>query len=277
MTQPRNSDPYADARAFYGSELRRLREDAGFSQDQLGQRAFCSGTYIGQFETAVRRPQLEISKLLDEALGSGEHLQRLCRLSRASKGVASYFADAADLQLRAKTISEYSPVLMPGLLQTEEYARAVVRAAQPFAAEDKVEEFVRARVDRQQLLDDTSHPLMWIVLQESTLWSHISGSAGMQRQLMHVIEMAQRPRIIVQVLPFTAMAEAFMDGMVMLMDFSDAPPVVYTEGARSGQLIEDTALVESNWKSYDLVRAAALSPASSLSLLESTAEGYGAR
>lgn len=122
MTEPRNTDPYTDPRAFYGSELRRLREAARLSQEQVGERVFCSATYIGQFENATRRPQLEMSKQLDEVLGSGEHLQRLCRLARTSK-VADYFADAAELERLAKTICEYAPVLVPGLLQTETYAR----------------------------------------------------------------------------------------------------------------------------------------------------------
>ncbi|WP_455352221.1 Scr1 family TA system antitoxin-like transcriptional regulator [Streptomyces sp. SYSU K217416] len=159
MTQPRNTDPYTDPRAFYGSELRRLREAGGLSQDQLGERVFCSGTYIGQLESATRRPQLDLSRLFDEVPGTGEHLQRLCRLARKSK-VADYFADAAELEQQAKTISEYAPVLVPGLLQTEAYARAITRTATPFAPQESVEERVRARLDRQRILDDPAHPVL---------------------------------------------------------------------------------------------------------------------
>ena len=118
MTQPKALDPYTSPRTFYGAELRRLREQSGLTQDQLGERVFCSGTYIGQFESAVRRPQGDVSKLFDEVMGSDKHLQRLCRLARQSKH-PDYFADAAELEKLATTISEYAPMLVPGLLQTE--------------------------------------------------------------------------------------------------------------------------------------------------------------
>ncbi|MCP3819208.1 helix-turn-helix transcriptional regulator [Streptomyces sp. A3M-1-3] len=273
MIQPRNTDPYTDPRTFYGSELRRLREAGGLSQDQLGERVFCSGTYIGQLEAATRRPQLDLSRLFDEVLGTGEHLQRLCRLARKSK-VADYFADAAELEQQAKTISEYAPVLVPGLLQTEAYARAITRTATPFAPHESVEERVRARLDRQRILDDPTHPVLWEILHEAALRVPMGGRESMCEQLLHIAEVAQRPRVVVQVLTFTAMAEAFMDSMASIMCFDDAPTVVYTEGAGSGQLIEDPALVEHSLRSYDLARAVALSPSASLALLQSLAKDY---
>ncbi|MEL5953301.1 helix-turn-helix transcriptional regulator [Streptomyces sp. CLV115] len=85
MPQPKDLDPYADARSFCGSEPRRLREAAKMSRTGLGDRVFCSGTYIGLFEMAERSPQQDMSRAFDELLGSGKHLQRLCRLARKSK------------------------------------------------------------------------------------------------------------------------------------------------------------------------------------------------
>ncbi|GHC53817.1 helix-turn-helix domain-containing protein [Streptomyces cinnamoneus] len=274
MTQSRNTDPYSDPRAFYGSELCRLRSEAGLTQAQLGERVFCSGSYIGQFETMLRLPQLELSQLMDDVLGSGQHLQRLCRLARKAKGFADYAVDALDLEPRAKAISEYSPVLVPGLLQTEGYAHAITSTAQPFAASGTVEHYVQARMERQRLLDDPSHPMLTSVLQESVLRSHIGGSTVMRQQIQHLIEMAQRTRVVIQVLPFTAMSEAFMDSMVSLMNFCDSPPVVYTEGGQTGRLIEEPGLVEHNGRLYDLVRTAALSRAASLEFFESMAKEY---
>lgn len=168
MTQPKDIDPYVSPRAFYGSELRRLREQARFSQDQLGDRVFCSGTYVGQFESAVRRPQPEVSRLFDEVLGSGEHLQRLCELARQSRH-PDYFADAAELEKLATTISEYAPMLVPGLLQTEGYARALTRATLPLSPQEAVEEHVQARLARQRILEDPTTPQLWAVLHEAVL------------------------------------------------------------------------------------------------------------
>jgi transcriptional regulator with XRE-family HTH domain len=274
MTQPKDLDPYTSPRAFYGAELRRLREQAGLSQEQLGERVFCSGTYVGQFESAVRRPQTDVSKLFDEVLGSGQHIQRLCRLARRSRH-PDYFADAAELEKLATTISEYAPMLVPGLLQTAGYARALTRATLPFAPEEEIEEHVRARLDRQQLLADPTTPQLWAVIHEAVLRVPMGGPAVMREQLSHVAQLGRSRRIVAQVLPFDAAAHAVLNGMACGMTFPDAPPVTYTEGAGTGQLIDEPPLVEQNQRSYDLVRAAALSPVASLTLLESVAEDYG--
>jgi transcriptional regulator with XRE-family HTH domain len=273
MTQPKRLDPYTSPRAFYGSELRRLREEAKMSQEQLGALVFCSGTYIGQLESAVRRPQHDISKQLDEIFGSGEHLQRLCGLARQSKH-ADYFADAAELETLARTISEYAPTLVPGLLQTELYARAVTRAALPLAPEEEVEGHVRNRMDRQSILNAPTPPLLWVVLHETVLRVSTGGQNVMAGQLLHIAEMVSAHRILVQVLPFATAAQVHMQGMASIMTFPDAAAVVYVEGSHTGQLVEDAALVERHQRSYDLVRAAALSPMASLTLIESAAKDF---
>jgi transcriptional regulator with XRE-family HTH domain len=271
MTQPKNLDPYTSPRAFYGAELRRLREKAGLSQDQLGERVFCSGTYVGQFESAVRRPQTDVSRLFDEVLGSGEHMQRLCRLARQSKH-PDYFADAAELEKLATTISEYAPMLVPGLMQTDAYARALTRATLPFAPEAEIEEHVRARLDRQQLMGDPTAPQLWAVIHETVLRVPMGGPAIMREQLLHIAELGRTHRVMLQVLTFSAAADAAMNSMASIMAFADAPPVVYSEGAHTGQLIDEPALVDRYQVSYDFVRAAALSPKASLTLIESTAK-----
>ncbi|UYQ65108.1 helix-turn-helix domain-containing protein [Streptomyces peucetius] len=273
MSRPKELDPYHNPRAFYGAELRRLRERAELSQEQLGERAFCSGSYVGQFEAASRRPQLELSQMFDQLLGSGEHLQRLCRLARKTN-VADYFADAAELERLAGTICEYAPVLVPGLLQTEEYARAITRTANPFAPQEHVEDLVRARMDRQRILDGSDPPVLWAILHEAVLRAPMGGPEVIRRQLLRLAELARRERMVIQVLPFSAMAEAFIASMLSVMTFADSPAVVYTEGAGSGQLIENPALVEHSARAYDLARAAALSPAATLELLASMAKDY---
>ncbi|MFF9753381.1 Scr1 family TA system antitoxin-like transcriptional regulator [Streptomyces sp. NPDC014344] len=271
--QNRNQDldPYASPRTFFGSELRRVREAAGLSQDQLGERVFCSGTYIGQFESATRRPQPDLSRLLDDVLGTGEHFQRLCELARKSKH-ADYFADAAELETRAKTISEYAPMLVPGLLQTEAYARALTRATLPYASMDEVEGYVRARVERQQILNDSTGPLLWEIVHEAALRVPVGGADVMAEQLAWLAELAGTRGVLIQVHPYEAGPHTFMMGVVSLMTFRDAPPVAYVEGPHSGQLVDDPALVERYQTSYDLARAAALPPEASLTLIESVAE-----
>lgn len=266
-------DPYASPRAFYGYELRREREAAGYSQEQLGEKVFCSGTYVGQFESATRRPQPDMSRLFDEVFGTGQHFQRLCTLARKSKH-ADYFADAAELEQLAKTISEYAPMLVPGLLQTEGYARAITRVTLPYAEPHEIEQYVALRLERQSILEGPTSPLLWAVLHETVLRVPMGGGAIMAEQLKHLVDLGKNRRVVLQVLPFAASAEAFINGMTSLFAFHDAPLAVYAEGAGSGQLIEEPALVEQYQRSYDRVRATALSPAASLNLIASAAEDY---
>lgn len=251
----------------------RKREEAGYSQDQLGEKVFCSGTYIGQFESAKRRPQLDLSRLFDQVFGAGQHFERLCILARKSKH-ADYFADAAELEKLAKTISEYAPMLVPGLLQTEGYARAITRVTLPYVEPHEVEQFVQLRLERQSILEGPTSPLLWAVLHETVLRVPMGGGAVMSEQLKRLVELGKSRRVVLQVLPFVASAEAFINGMTTLFTFHDAPSAVYAEGAGSGQLIEDSALVEQYQRSYDRVRATALSPAASLDLIASAAEDY---
>ncbi|WP_329613331.1 helix-turn-helix transcriptional regulator [Streptomyces brevispora] len=274
MAQPKDLDPYKDARAFYGAELRRLREAAGMSQCELGERVFCSESYISLCESANRRPKLDMSRALDEVLGSGEHLQRLCRLAQTSK-VAGYFAEAAELQLQASFIGSYASMLVLGLLQTEAYARALTRAAHPFAAPEVIEGHVRTRMERTSLLDSPAPPVLWVVIHEAALLLPVGGNAVMSEQLTHLAERtAARPRLVTQVLPFSAGAHPFLHGSMTLMQFTEAPAAVYTEGAYSGQLVEEPKLVEQYRSAYDLARAVALSPEASLDRLVSAAKEF---
>ncbi|MCM2411044.1 helix-turn-helix transcriptional regulator [Streptomyces sp. RKAG290] len=274
MPLPKDLDPYTDSRAFYGAELRRLREAAGMSQGELGERVFCSGSYIGQFEAATRRPQLEMSRAFDQLLGSGAHLERLCRLAGQSR-VAEYFADAAELERQARSISEYAPVLIPGLLQTRGYAAALTRASQRFISAEAVEQQVSTRMERSELLRGDTPPAFWAILHESALRVPVGGPEVMREQLNHLAETAVTHRhIILQVLPFSAGVHPFLNTMVSLMDFADGPPVAYSEGAYTGQLIDEPQLVGTYQSAYDLARAVALSPEASLALIESAAKDY---
>jgi transcriptional regulator with XRE-family HTH domain len=273
MPGSKDLDPYVSARAFYGAELRRLREEARLSQDGLGEQAFCSGAYIGQFEAAVRRPQPELSKIFDFVLGSGEHLQRLCRLARESKH-SDYFADVADLEPLAATISEYSPMLLPGILQTAAYARRITQISHPFAAEAEIERLVEARMERAERLTNARRPEIWEVVHEAALRVRVGSAAVMHEQLLSIAAAIRSRRLVVQVHPNDAEAHPFMYGLTSILTFAEAPPLVYVEGAYSGQLIDEPRLVARYQASYDVARATSLSFEASLDLIESIAEGY---
>ncbi|MGX1885594.1 helix-turn-helix domain-containing protein [Streptomyces sp. NPDC055287] len=271
MPGPKGLDPSSSPRALLGAELRHAREKEGLTQEELGQPLFVSGSFIGQLEAGTRRMMPEYAVKIDEILGTGGFFERNCKASTKSK-YPDHFAEAAEAEAIAVAIKEYAPLLIPGLLQTEPYARAIFRAYQPTATEDVIDELVAARLERARLLDDPTKPLLWTVLDEAVLRRRVGEPAEMAGALRHLTAIARRRRVIVQVLPFEAGAHAAMNGALKLMAFEDAPPLAYLEVLGTGQLEDDPATVARYELSYDLVRAMALSPKESLALITSVAE-----
>ncbi|WSL65733.1 helix-turn-helix transcriptional regulator [Kitasatospora herbaricolor] len=273
MPKPKDSVPGETPREFYGNELRRLREAAGLSQERLGELVFCSGGYIGMLEAATRKPQEDMSRRFGEILDTGGHFERLYPVATASR-FAEYFTAAAELQAIAESICEYSPALVPGLLQAPGYARAVFESAQPLRSADDIESRVVQRMARARILTGPTAPLYWAVLDEAAIRRPVGGVAAMHELLAHLAGVVRNRRAVIQVMPFAAGGHAMLEGSICLMTFADAPPVAYIEGPHAGQLIDDPALVAKCSLSYDLVRAAALSPEASLALIEAAAEEY---
>jgi len=259
---------------FFGAELRRHREDAGITQADLGARVFVSGAYIGQFEQAIRKPQLDIAMRIDEILQTDGIFERLWRKLIKDQRYTDYFAHAAELERLATEIHEYAPMVIPGLLQTREYARAVFLAGDPLAADEYIEDLVQGRMDRTRLLQDAVRPAYWVVLHEAAMRIPVGGATVMAGQLKHIAGMARQRTVLLQVLPFVAGAHREMGKMMKLMEFEDAPPTVYTEAVLSGNLLDEPTVVKRVRASYDHIRAVALSPEASLALIESAAEDY---
>ncbi|MGW0330447.1 helix-turn-helix domain-containing protein [Streptomyces sp. NPDC003011] len=273
MPGPKDLDPSSSPRALLGAELRHAREKAGLSQDELGQRLFVSGSFIGQLEAGTRRMQPEYARMLDEVLGTDDFFLRNCRAAAKSK-YPEHFAEAAEAEASATAIREYSQLLIPGLLQTPAYARAVCRAYQPTAPKAVIEELVSARVERAHILADPTEPLLWAVIDEAALRRVTGGAPVMAEALQYIAGMIRRNRVIVQVLPFDAGAHPAMEGSVKLMDFEDAPPLAYFEGVGTGRLEDDPAVVRHHRFTYELLTASALSPENSLVLIETVAQDY---
>jgi hypothetical protein len=164
--------------------------------------------------------------------------------------------------------------LIPGLLQTPAYARAVNRAYDPTASEETIDEWVDGRLERIRLLDHPTKPVLWTVLDEAALRRETGGRAVMAEALHHIASLARRNRVIVQVLPLSAGAHASMEGALKLMEFEDAPPLVYFEGPGTGRLEDDPATVTQLRFRFDLLVASALSQENSLALIEALAQDY---
>ncbi|GGV36967.1 transcriptional regulator [Streptomyces longisporoflavus] len=259
---------------FFGAELKRRREDAGFTQSALGVQVFVSGGYIGQFEQAIRKPQLDVAQRLDEILQTDGFFERMWRKLIRDQPYTECFAHVVELERLATQLSEFEPALIPGLLQTPEYARALFVASNPLATEEYAEEFLRARMDRAVILKDATRPKYWVVLHETVLRTRVGGATTMAEQLERLASMMRERKVLVQVIPFAAGAYPKMGKMMKLMEFEDAPPTVYTEAVNSANLLDDPAVVKRVQAAYDLLRAVAESPRASLALIESVAKDY---
>ncbi|MFE5866457.1 helix-turn-helix domain-containing protein [Streptomyces virginiae] len=275
---PARKDPDASVNvpSFYGAELRYKRESAGLTLDQLAEGSFRGVPFLSQIERGERRMPVDLARHVDAKLGTDGFFERRCEDARRARqsGHAEYFADVAEMEPFAETIEEWAPMLVPGLLQTPAYARAISRAALPRAADEAIEKLVTARMGRAALFDRECPPDFWAVLDESVICRPALPAPQMAELLEHIAAVVRRTRSILQVVPQTAAAHPLMMGMAKLMTFADAPSVVYVESLHSGQLIDFPALVKEYRRSYDLLRAAALPPEASLDLLDAAAEGY---
>ncbi|MFH8609556.1 helix-turn-helix domain-containing protein [Streptomyces sp. NPDC018029] len=275
---PPRKDPDASASvpAFYGAELRFKREEAGLTLEGLAEGSYRGVSFLSQIERGERRMPLDLAQHVDGKLNTDGFFQRRCEDARKARqgGHAEYFADVAEMEKFAESIEDWAPMIVPGLLQTRVYARAIVRAAMPRAAVDEVEEKVDARMGRANLFERDKPPELWAILDESVIRRRVLPPEEMAELLEHIAETVQRTRAVLQIVPETTAAHPFMMGMTRAMTFADAPPVVYTESLHSGQLIDYPPLVKQYRGSYDLLRAAALPPEASLAMIEDAAKDY---
>ncbi|MER6130579.1 helix-turn-helix transcriptional regulator [Streptomyces sp. NPDC001815] len=273
MSQSKRLDPSQSPRALYGAELRHQREEAGLSQEELGTRMFVSGSFVGQLEAGIRRMQPEYAQMADEILKTdGFFVRNLAAAMRSP--YEHHFADVVEFEGLAQSIKDWAPDLVPGLLQTAAYTRAVIRAYDPVVAEEVVEDRMVSRQTRAHIFDDPATPRYWAILDEVVVRRPVGGPHAMVEQLRHIAALVRRNRIIVQVLPLSEGAHAGLDGLFKLMTFDDAPPIAYVQGVQTGRLLDDPAVVTRCTLTYDLLGAAALSPAASLALIEQAAEEH---
>ncbi|MEU9195325.1 helix-turn-helix domain-containing protein [Streptomyces hundungensis] len=261
------------SRIKYGEELRARREAAGLTQEELSQRAVMSRTHIAHIEAGRRRPDIADARRLDIVLGTGGFFERFLP-SLDGRKVAEHFAEALEFEGQATVIREYAPKLMPGILQTEAYAREVLGSGHPPKSDEERERLLVTRLERARILDNFDSPVVWTLLDEAVLRRPIGGAAVMCEQLRHLCALGESRRIRVHVLPFAAGAHAILEGFVSLMWFDDLPPIAYVEGLKTGRVWELPSVVRQCQEVYDHALGDALSHRKSLALIRSVAEDY---
>nr|WP_234379541.1 DUF5753 domain-containing protein [Streptomyces caniscabiei] len=169
-------------------------------------------------------------------------------------------------------IREYASHVVPGLLQTEGYARAILSVGRTLGSKEQLEERVTARMVRQERLGAPDRPELWVVLDEAVLRRPVGGQVVTCEQLKRLLDAATERHVMVQVLPFDQGEHDIMGGSLTVLTMPDGSEIAYTEGAHYGQLIEDPDQVRSFALTYDRLRAAALPPLMSLDMIRSVME-----
>ncbi|GAA2637605.1 helix-turn-helix transcriptional regulator [Streptomyces axinellae] len=265
------ADPKVSTLAYFGSELRIKREEAGLSQTTLAKRTFCNHSLISRIESAERVPTEEFAQRCDEVLGTGGTFWRLWPVV-IQHAYPDWFRPFVEMERDAKSIWTFENQVVPGLLQTEEYAKAMFAPSRL----PNAHELVAARMTRQHILEEETPPEVWAILDENVLRRAIGGPEVMRRQLERLAEFAQEPRIVLQVLPYAAGAHAGLAGDFAGLTLDEGPDVVYVDGIVRGHILASPDDVQAARRAYDLLRADALSPRASHDMIAATAKELAA-
>jgi transcriptional regulator with XRE-family HTH domain len=256
--------------ALFAEELKLARAGVRRSQEQLADEIGYSASLVAKIETCRGVPTLDFARRCDEALGTGGTLARIHKfLGKAP--FPSWFRPFVDYEAAAKSLRLFEHVLVPGLLQTEQYARAVL-ATRPNTTEEETDQLVSARLERQAILASGDPPLLWVVLDEGVLHREVGDGTVMKGQLLHLAEMARRPNVTVEVVPYSAGAHGGLLGAFVIAEFDDAPAIVYLETAAGGQIAEEPSMVAQVKLSFDTLRSEGLPRGASRDLIMKVAE-----
>ncbi|MEU9851317.1 helix-turn-helix transcriptional regulator [Streptomyces sp. NPDC047985] len=269
--KPQPLTPYLSARHYFGSEQRRHRERANMSLVQLADTLNSSKSTLARIETAELMPPPDIPARLDAAFGTDRHFHGLYELAKKEIHPDQY-RRYMDFEAKAEVIEVYEPQVVPGLLQTREYAYELLRCQEDLNAE-QVEQLVNARMSRRDWPADAA-PLRWAILDEAVLRRPVGTPEGMLKQLVSLLEHVDTPNCKVQVLPFSAGPHALMGGTLNLLTLPDDTTVAYEESISTGYLHEDRETVLKRRRQYEVLRANALSLAESAELIRKAMEDY---
>ncbi|WP_244420233.1 helix-turn-helix domain-containing protein [Streptomyces hygroscopicus] len=259
--------------ALFATRLRRLRLNAGLTQAQLGLQAHTHSTRINQIErTTGAKPTLELARALDEALGADELLIELWPYvyRETFPDWAREFMERSE---RAVVIRQFAASVVPGLLQTEDYARAVLSVGRTLKSPEQLDERLASRLRRQKRLRRPDAPELWVVLDEAVLMRPVGGPLVMRNQLARLLETGDNPRITLQIMPFSSGGHGGVEGSLTVLSMPDGSDCAYSESAEHGRLIDEPEEVKSFAATYDQVRALSLPPNMSLDMIRSVMEG----
>ena len=271
-----------------GSELRRLRESQSIKLEEVAERLGLAPSTLSRIETGKAPTRTVYLNSMFEFYGVDDPGQRQILLEMAREGhrkgwwavwdgvLPTGFGIYVGLEAEAASLRVYEAQVMHGLLQTEDYARAVMSTVRRRQTPDEIDRLVRLRMQRQEVLTRANPLELWIILDEAVLRRMEGPSDVMREQLEHLYEASQWPNVTVQVLTFGSGLHPGMGGPFAIIEFPERldPDVVYTEGVTGQAYMEERdSEVRARSETFDLLRATALPPAESALLIRSISEG----
>ncbi|MEU9746321.1 helix-turn-helix transcriptional regulator [Streptomyces niveus] len=259
-----NADPTLSPLAHFGYEVRLERERLGMSRSELGKEAHCGYSLVAKIEAGDRVPALSFAETCDRVFPySNGRFERLWPLA-LRWAFPPWFRRYVELEWIATKLQMFHPLLLPGIIQTEEYARAVLRAGRPTNLDD----LVTARMERQRILERENPTRLWLVLNEAVLRNTVGDAAVMSKQLGRLHELAQHPPHVVQIVP-TKGNNHLAASPFGLLSFNEGADVVHVDGFPRGYLLADNDDVTTANDAYDLLKSMAAPPDESADMIDS--------
>ncbi len=268
-----------------GTELRRLRDSSGYKLEEVAAELGVAPSTLSRIETGKAPTKSAYLNQMLEMYGVADAGQRQILVDMAREGhrkgwwaayddvLPSGFDIYVGLEAETAAIRSYEISVVPGLLQTADYALAVIREMFPRYTAEQINRLVDLRMARQHRLDDTPPLELWAILDEAVIRRTVGGPAVMRRQLNHLIAEANRPSITMQILPFACGAHAGHGGSFSILEFPERSDseVGYVESVAGHIYLEKDKEVRTRAESFDRLRAAALSPGASADLISQAA------
>ncbi|MBO8201363.1 helix-turn-helix domain-containing protein [Streptomyces smyrnaeus] len=259
----------SDSLRTFGAVVQALREHAGLSRAELATRVRFSKHTVESVELGRRMPDDEFVERAEAALGNTGALRNAARhLTRGEAGLAAWFRRWARLERKAVSLCTYECRLVPGLLQSEAYARAVFDGTIPLRTDAEMETQLTARLERQAMMRERPKVPFSFIVEEYVFRRRFGDAEAMCELVDHVLECSAPRNVTLQVVPLESGLHACLDGPVQILETPAGQRLCYSEGQRNGRLISDRKEVSLLCQRYDTLRSQALSPTESRALLE---------
>jgi transcriptional regulator with XRE-family HTH domain len=266
-----------------GALLRALRTEKGFTVEQVADRLLCSPSKVSRMETGhgIATPR-DIRDLCD-LYGVTDRVERERMTRLALEGKKQGWWDSYDLDFdtyvglenEATELKYYQSTIVPGLLQTADYARAMLDVSVPKLAPARIDELLEVKLTRQGVLRRDLPLSLWAVLDEAALHRAVGGRDVMGAQLDRLVDISSDPNVTIQVIPYEAGAHPAMDSTFNILDFAGAvPSVVYVEGLSGWRYLERPAEINKYQQVFGILRGLSLSPKGSIDLIAKIGKTY---